>query len=107
MPSITPITNTVLGDEKAWAYWEIEQPSHKPGKGTRRYRVIVVNRDDKLTEYREDMGPAKKFKGVRQLNIPSLWEHSVDELRGIADELRNEKGIDVAQLIETNNFKLG
>lgn len=107
MTNITPITNTVTGNEKAWTYLEVHQPSMLPGQGNRRYRIIVVNRDGKMAEYREDMGPSKNFKGVRELNIPSLWEHTVDELRGIADELRNEKGIDIAELIETNEFKLG
>ena len=104
---IAPVTTTVRGNEKAWTYLEVHKPSAKPGMGNRRYRIIVVNRDDKLTEYQEDMGSSKNFKGVKELNIPSLWEHTVDELRGIADELRNDRGIDIAQLIETNNFKLG
>ncbi len=103
---ITPITTTIFGNEKAYTYMEVNQPSPIPGKGMRRYRIIVVNRNDRLTEYREDMGSSKQFKGVRQLNIPSLWEHSVDELRGMADELRNSEGIDVAELIKTDKYKL-
>ena len=100
-----PITTTVLGSEKAWAYTEAHMQS-PTNSGFRRYRIIRVNRDGRLAEYREDMGPAKTFKGVRQLSIPSLWEHTVDELRGWADELRYEPLIGLNELIETNNYKL-
>ena len=102
---LIPVATTVLGNEKAWTYMEIHLQS-PDSRGRHRYRIIVVNRDGRLAEYREDMGSAKKFKGVKELNIPSLWEHSVDELRGLADELRNEVQIDIAELIRTNNFKL-
>jgi hypothetical protein len=101
---LTPIATTIQGSEKAWTYIEVNLPS--PKGESKRYRIIVVNRDGKLAEYRESMGLASKFKGIRQLNIPSMFEHTVDELRGIADELREDKGIDVAQLLETNDFKL-
>ena len=106
MSDLVVRTNTVQGNEKAWTYLEVHLQSPN-SRGRRRYRIIVVNRDGHLAEYREDLGAAKKFKGVRELNIPSLWEHSVDELRGIADELRNEQVIDIAELCQNNKFKLG
>jgi len=99
-------TNTVTGDEKAWTYLEIHLQS-PDSRGRRRYRIIVVNRDGELAEYREDMGLARNFKGVKELNIPSLWEHSVDELRGLADELRNETEIDLHELLQLDEFKSG
>lgn len=105
MPNLTSVTTTVYGNEKAYTYMEVHLQS--PGsRGRRRYRIIVVNRDGRLAEYREDMGSAKKFKGVKELNIPSLFEHTVDELRGLANELRNEIQIDLAELVQTNNFRL-
>ena len=69
----------------------------------------MVNRDGYLAEYREDMGLASKWKGVKELNIPSLWEHSVDELRGLADELRHESEIDLDELLQLDSkqYKLG
>ncbi len=100
MEIVTP-ANVVLGNEKAYDYMEVNLPLDKPGMGMRRIRIIRVNRDGKLAEFREDMGPAKKFKGSRQLNIPSLFEHTVDELRGLADDLRYElpqERIDVLEL---------
>ena len=93
------VTNTVTGNEKAWTYLEINLQS--PGsRGRRRYKIIVVNRDGRLAEYREDMGSARKFKGIKELNIPSFWEHSVAELCGLADELRNETHIDLDELLQ-------
>jgi hypothetical protein len=104
---LSVITTTVTGNEKAYAYFEVHQQSPS-SKGFQRYRVIFVNRDGKLAEYREDMGKASKFKGVRQLSIPSFWEHSVDELKGIADELRNldNDKLDIAELLELDKYKL-
>lgn len=104
---IAPVTTTVLGNEKAWTYIEVNQPSIKPGAGMRRVRIIVVNRDGRLTEYREDMGSAKRFKGKRQINIPSLFEHSVDELRAIADDIRDEPFEYLPDLLGTDKYKLG
>ena len=65
----------------------------------------MVNRDGNLAEYREDMGLAKKFKGVKQFNVPALWEHSVAELLGIADTLRNETFIDNKDWLGLDSYK--
>lgn len=86
----------------------MELHKQSPGsRGRRRYRIIVVNRDGRLAEYREDMGPAKNFKGVKELNIPSLWCHSVNELIGLAEELRNETEIDLKELLQLEHYELG
>ena len=99
------VTTTIRGNEPAYAYQEvhIQSPS---SRGFHRYRIILVNRDGRLAEYREDMGEAKNFKGVRPINIPSLWEHTVDELRDIADSLRNETYIDLKELTQLDKLKL-
>ena len=105
MAKLTLRTNTVLGGEKVWTYLELHLYSPSL-RSRRRFRIIVVNRDGRLAEYREDMGPAKNFKGVKELNIPSLWCHSVEELRGLADELRNETAIDLHDWLRLDNYKL-
>jgi len=105
MGAITPITNTVFGDETAWSYQEVHIQSPR-SRGFRRYRVILVNRDGNLAEYKEDMGSVNKWRGVKCFNIPSLWCHSVDELRDIADYLRAETEIDIKDLLELDNMKL-
>ena len=78
-----------------------------PGsRGFHRYRKIIVNRDGKLAEYREDMGGVKKWRGVRCFNVPAIWEHSVDELLCIADVLRTETFIDIADWLELDKMKV-
>ena len=74
--------------------------------GFRRYRKIMVRRDGKLAEFIEDMGKASNFKGIRQFNVPSIWEHSVEELLDIAEVLRNETFIDVKDWLELDSYKL-
>lgn len=106
MSKVLPVATTILGNEKAWAYQEVHLQSPS-SHGRHRYRIIVVNRDGNLAEYREDMGSIKLWKGVKELNIPSLWCHSVDELLGLAEELRNETEIDLDELLQLDNYKLG
>ena len=107
MPELVVSTAYISGDEKANSLQEIHLQS--PGsRGFHRYRLIIVNRDGKLAEFREDMGLASSFKGIRQFNIPSFgtWEHSVAELLDIADTLRNETFIDIADWLELETMKL-
>jgi len=104
MSNLIPATLHVNPDEKAWAYLEIQEQS--PGsQGFTRYRVIYVNRDGNIAEYREDMGKAKNFKGAKQLHIPSIWEHTVAELLDLADYLRWETQIDLRDWLELDEFK--
>ena len=103
MSKITPIALTVTGNEKAYGLGESHKQS--PGsKGFRRYQTIIVLRDDELAEFRRDLGPAKNFRGVNPIAIPSFWEHSVDELMDIADELRGASAIDVKDLLELERY---
>lgn len=102
---IIPATLSIRGDEKAWAYQEIHEQS-PDSRGFHRYRIILVNRDGKIAEYREDMGLASKYKGIRQFNVPSMWEHTVAELLSIADTLRNETFIDIKDWLELDEMKL-
>ena len=85
--------------------YEVHEQS--PGsRGFHRYQIIHVVRDGHIAEFRKDMGLARRFKGVRQFRIPSYMEHSVEELLDMAESLRNETEIDVAELLETNQYKL-
>ena len=102
---IIPATLSVNGNEKAYSLQEAHLQS--PGsRGFHRYRLIMVNRGGMIAEYREDMGLAKNFKGIRQLNIPSLWEHSVEELLDIANLLRTETFIDIKDWLGLDQMKL-
>ncbi len=98
---IIPVANTILGNEKAMALYEIHEQSPK-SRGFHRYQVIHVIRDGKIAEFRKDLGLASNFKKVRQLRVPSFMEHTVDELMDIADDIRNESiqdEIDVRELL--------
>ena len=49
------------------------------------------------------MGSTKNFRGVNQLRIPSLMEHTVDELKAIANEMRATK-FDVKDFLSLDNY---
>lgn len=51
----------------------------------RRYEIIWVVRDDKPIEYRHDMGGVTKED---QISIPSYMEHTVSELRHMANQIK-------------------
>lgn len=102
MAGITPIALTVTGDEKA--LWLSESNQLSPDKKAwHRYQEIGVIRNGLEAEFRRDMGLASNYKGVKQLLIPSLLEHTVDELMDIADNIRYETHLDVKSLLEVND----
>jgi len=93
---IIPSTSYVLYDEPCFRLAEVNLQS--PGsRGWRRYQVVYVIRNDRLAEYRKDLGPAKKFN-ANQFQIPGggyedngrMWiEETVGRLMEIADTLRS------------------
>lgn len=101
---IIPAVDTIIGNEKAISLYEMHLQS--PGsKGFHRYQIIRVPRNGVVCEWRKDMGKASKFKGINQLRIPSLMEHTVDELKAIADTLRSSK-FDVKDFLGLENYKV-
>ena len=105
MSKIQPTATTILGNERCMGLYEIHEQS-PDSRGFHRYQIIHVLRDGVISEFRRDMGLASKFKGVKQLRIPSYMEHTVDELMGLAIELRNETEIDLLDLLELDKIKL-
>ena len=104
MTKIVPVIKTVLGSEKAIGLVEVNQTA--PDGTMHRYQLIYVPRDGKSSEFRIDLGLTVNFKGISQLNIPSLMEHTVDELKNIADELRLGKTIDIKDLLQLEKLNL-
>jgi len=107
MQTITPVANTILGNEKAWGLSETHEQS-PTSSGFHRYQIISVIRGGVIAEFRSDMGLAKKFKKARQINIPSLMEHTVDELMDLADNLRYEQPkdeFDIREILGLYPFK--
>jgi hypothetical protein len=87
---IIPAVENIIGNEKAIALYELNFQSPN-NRGFHRYQIIQVPRDGVVCEWRKDMGRASNYKGINQLRIPSYMEHTVDELKGIADSLRSSK----------------
>ena len=83
-----------------------EMNEQAPGGGMHRYQVIRVVRDGILSEWRKDMGLVSKWKGVKQLRIPSFNEHTVDELMDLADYLRSETELDIKDFLELDKMIL-
>ena len=102
---ITPVATTIFGNERAMGLYEIHEQSPN-SRGFHRYQIIHVIRDGYSAEFRRDMGLASKYKGVKQLRIPSYMEHTVDELLGLAEGLRNEVTVDHDELAQRDNVKL-
>lgn len=84
----------MLEDEPCFNLAEVNLMSPKDGKW-HRYQIVVVIRNDKLAEYRKDMGLVKKFKahqfrvmgGVIDNNKIDILE-TVGTLRQEADQMR-------------------
>ncbi len=80
-------TVAVGANELAWKL--SERVLAPPDSGEpHRYQIIHVARGDKLYEYREDLGLASNFN-VPEVEIPSAYIHTVQELREIADANRD------------------
>lgn len=102
---ILPVVDKIFGGEKAISLYEMHEQS--PGsRGFHRYQIIHVPRDGVICEWRKDMGLADNFKGISQLRIPSLMEHTVDELKAMANELRTHK-FDIRGFLELNKYRPG
>mgnify|MGYP001575673000 CR=1 FL=1 len=102
MSLLTLATPVISLDEPCFLL--IEEHLQSPGaKGLHRYNIVTVVRNDELVEWHHDMGSAKKFRDVDQFRIPGgvqdprtkrlYIEHTVGELREIADILRSRPSI--------------
>lgn len=102
----------VLKDEPCFQLSELDLMS--PKGELRRYRVYVVMRDDRLAQYREDLGLSKDFK-TDQIRIPGgaidevskriFIEHTVGELLTISEQLRAKPSFDKLELVGVNKIK--
>lgn len=82
--------------------------------GWRRYQIVYVMRGDKPAEFKKDMGAAKSFK-AHQFRIPGgakdeitgrfYIEHTVGELRDIADDMRSNPTFDLRELVRLDKIK--
>lgn len=107
-------THYISEDEPCLGLFEMNLQS--PGnRGWHRYQLIYVMRGDFPSEFRRDMGLAKKLKDV-QIRIPGgAWdeftgryyvEHTVGELVEMARDMREHPSFDVKELVFGTNRKL-
>ena len=106
-------TQWITEDEPCMGLYEMNlQSPHS--RGFHRYQIIYVMRGDKPAEYRKDMGLAKNFKadqlrvlgGVKDDMTGKFYiEHTVGELRYIADQRRGNNLFDKRELVQVNNIK--
>jgi hypothetical protein len=82
-----PRAMSVDPDERAWGLFETNTNT-ADSRGYRRFQVIEVNRNGRLARYIEDLGSALLFV-AQPFVIPSMFEHTVAELRDIAERQRN------------------
>ena len=93
MTELIQATTYVLGDEKALALYEMDLKS--PLGCIRRYEIIKVVRNDREADYRQDIGPASREDAIR---IPSYLEHTVNELREMAKQMKLKPLFDKREL---------
>ena len=104
-------THFVLEDEPCLGLFEMNLQS--PGnRGWHRYQILYVMRTDHPSEFRRDMGLAKKFK-ANQFRIPGgAWdettqkyyvEHTVGELVEMANDMREFPSFDIKELVLGTN----
>tara|TARA_R110000744_G_scaffold323460_1_gene429355 strand:+ start:58 stop:462 length:405 start_codon:yes stop_codon:yes gene_type:complete len=89
MNELVVAASIVKNDEPALRLEELNVQGIK-GQGMQRRQFIHVIRDDKRAVWSQDLGNADSFHAP-PFRIPSLMEHTVEELREIADQLRESK----------------
>ena len=85
-----PVTNMIHPDERAHALAE-RNLVRPPTNQWHRWQIVTVYRNDRLTEWWSDLGPSENFP-ASQIEVPSLGEHTVGELRDIAERYRLRDG---------------
>ena len=108
--SLEIVAENVYPNEPALLLAELNRPAEN-FKGFRRWQMIKVVRNDRVVTYKEDLGPAENFIGG-QVHIPGgmveddgrilIW-HSVAELQGMAEELRQR---DSEKLAEEQGYEM-
>ena len=79
-----PVTLFVHHDEPAMRLVEVNLV-RPPTNQWRRYQVITVVRDDALADFWEDLGPQTD---VHLVQVLALFEHTVAEVRDMAEKFR-------------------
>ena len=108
-------THFISEDESCIGLYEMNLQS--PGsRGFHRYQIVFVMRGDHPAEFRHDMGLARRFRGVDQLRILGgvmdektgryYVEHTVGELREMAEDMRTNPPFDIKELVGLNRIRV-
>ena len=96
----------MLGEEFALALVEVNRIS-PDSKHWDRHQIIRVVRDDKIHEYDEVLGLTSEFPGKGMFSIPGgvidnskvYLEHTVDELKEMANQIRGNPPLDIKDVV--------
>lgn len=83
-------------NEACWLLRETNE-LNRAKRSLRRVQRVWVNRNDELTFFVKDLGPASDFT-YPELQIPTEWCHTVAEVQAIAEEVR--AGTELTDLFE-------
>lgn len=113
MPEIMPATSYILPDEPCCSLSELNELA--PDFHTmRRYQILHVVRNDRLAEYRTDLGLASDFRtlpfqivgGFKDGNTGRIYiEETVGGMKDMADQMRNRDESD--RTIPVSNLLAG
>jgi len=111
MSSVLTGTTYVLPDEPCCFLAELNELS-PDFKSLRRYQIIHVIRNDRIAEYRTDLGPASTFKateiqfvgGVRDGKGMGYIDETVGSMKEMADQHRANIGRDMDRPIPVLNL---
>ena len=108
-------TTYVRGDEPALALSEVTRDAPKDDGtiGSFRFQIIRVWRDDSLWEYTERLGKAGKRRYDPILIVGGFHygdkvyiEHTVNELKELADDMRAHPIFDKRELAQLNKVRI-
>ena len=96
----------MLGEEWALALTEVNKIS-PDSKHWDRHQIIRVIRNDMIHEYDEVLGLTSDFPGIGQFAIPGgtidngkvHLEHTVDELKEMANQVRGNPSVDIKDVV--------
>jgi len=97
-------TQFVLGNEACYRLSEVNLQS-PDSRGFHRYQILWVIRDDRITEYVEDMGLSKNIKSD-PLIILGCEDETVSRLKDIADQIREDPPFDKRELAGFDKVKI-
>ena len=84
--------SSLRSDEKAFSLEEVNKLNPERN-ALHRVQLIIVVRNDRLTEFARDMGPATLYDGKPEFILFGLFEEEVAGLMEMADEERERTAV--------------